>query len=160
MDPPSKTSDRMSEIYSNASFSYQWWWKFNNFYDEKYPRRNKKTTRKFLTKKQSIKLRKKNLHKNLFFFLWKHVFSNSIFRCYFFKRIFNEKVIWSIYFKLVRLFTQIVSSKIYSKEFSLPNLNTLGDNNQLLTVFFFVCLSAWKDGEREKNLENVNAETK
>lgn len=97
---PSKTRHRMSQIYSSAS--YQRWWKFNKLSATKKPRNDDK---KLYNKKTIDKVKEKSI-----FFLWKHVFSNSIFDAIPPRekgRIFNEKVIWSIYFKLVRLFTEI-----------------------------------------------------
>lgn len=155
-------------ILMRLSPAYQRWWKFNNFYSEisnKNPENRKTTTRKFNRKKQSIKLSEKSL------FPVKTCFIEQYFSMLFFfvSRIFNEKVIWSIYFKLVRLFTQIVfyflSKKIHSKEFSLPNLNTFSDKINCWQFFssFFPSSSVLKarvKGECEKNLENVNAETK
>lgn len=89
---------------------YHWWWKFNNFYNEKKIPKKEEERRRETFEAKTIDDTCTKL-----FFLWKHVFLNSIFRCYSEKetekRIFKEKVIRSIYFKLVRLFIQIAPRK-------------------------------------------------
>lgn len=132
---------RMSQIYSNASVIID---------DENSIILNRNRGRK----KISSTTRKTSTQNKTFaksFFLRKHVFSNSISRCYSAQetkegRIFNEKVIWSIYFKVVRLFTEIACERNFLCQIWILFFSVI---KSIVDSFSLSCASA--RGAREKS---------